>query len=151
MSLRNLKHMPHVMAVMTPFPYSIDIDEGLIRATEMMELHNIRHLPVMQHGELVSVISDRDIKMALDPRAGLPPVGELKVRNACVIDAYIVNTTDPLDGVLLHMADAHIGSALVVKDERLAGILTSTDACRFLGELLRAQFPVHTGGGDDAA
>jgi acetoin utilization protein AcuB len=151
MPLRNLKHMPHVMAVMTPFPYSIDIDESLARATEMMQLHNIRHLPVKQHGELVSVVSDRDIKMTLDPRVGFPPGEELKVRNACVIDAYIVKTTDPLDRVLLHMAEEHIGSALVVKDERLAGILTSTDACRFLGELLRAQFPVYTGGGDDVA
>ena len=34
------------------------------------------------------------------------------------------------DRVLLHMADEHIGCALVVKDGRLAGIFTTTDACR---------------------
>ena len=151
MSLRNLKHMPHIVAVMTPFPYSIDMDASLTQAMDMMREHNIRHLPVMEQGELVSVLTDRDIKMALDPSLGLPPREQLTVRNACVIDAYIVNTTAPLDRVLLEMAERHIGSALVLKDQRLAGIFTTSDACRYLGELLRAQFPVYTGPGDDAA
>ncbi len=151
MSLRNLKHMPHIVAVMTPFPYSIDMDARLTEAMDMMHQHTIRHLPVMERGELVSVLTDRDIKMALDPSVGLPPREQLTVRNACVIDAYIVNTTAPLDRVLLEMAERHIGSALVVKEGRLAGIFTASDACRYLGELLSAQFPVYTGGGDDAA
>ena len=151
MSLRNLKHMPHIVAVMTPFPYSIEMDARLTEAMDMMQQHKIRHLPVMEQGKLVSVLTDRDIKMALDPSIGLPPQDELTVRNACVIDAFIVETTAPLDRVLLEMAERHIGSALVVKEERLAGIFTASDACRFLGDLLSAQFPVYTGGGDDAA
>lgn len=151
MSLRNLKHMPHILAVMTPFPYSIDMDASLTQAMDMMQKHKIRHLPVMEQGSLVSVLTDRDIKMALDPSLGLPPRWDLTVRNACVIDAYIVNTTAPLNRVLLEMAERHIGSALVVKDGRLAGIFTASDACRYLGDLLSAQFPDYTGGGDDAA
>jgi CBS domain-containing protein len=143
--------MPHVVAVMTPFPYSIDIDASLTDAMDMLQEHRIRHLPVMEQGSLVSVLTDRDIKMALDPSVGLPPREQLTVRNACVIDAYIVHTSAPLDQVLMEMAERHIGSALVVKDQRLAGIFTASDACRFLGELLRARFPVYTGGGDDAA
>ena len=151
MSLRNLKHMPQIVAVMTPFPYSIDMDARLTQAMDMMQEHKIRHLPVMEQGNLVSVLTDRDIKMALDPSIGLPPRDQLTVRNACVIDAYIVNTNAPLDRVLLEMAERHIGSALVVKEQKLAGIFTASDACRFLGVLLSAQFPVYTGGGDDAA
>ena len=38
------------------------------------------------------------------------------------------------------MAGRHIGSALVVKGEKLAGIFTMTDACRVLADLLRARF-----------
>ena len=35
----------------------------------------------------------------------------------------------------------HIGSALVVKGGKLAGIFTMTDACRSFGEFLRSIFP----------
>jgi CBS domain-containing protein len=68
------------------------------------------------------------------------------VRDICVRETYIVELAEPLDRVLLHMARHHIGSALVVKDRRLAGIFTITDACRAFGELLRTLFP---SGGDD--
>jgi hypothetical protein len=40
-----------------------------------------------------------------------------------------------------------IGSAIVVRQERLAGILSVTDVCRVLAEILRHRFP----GGHDAA
>jgi len=46
-----------------------------------------------------------------------------------------------LDHVLMEMADRHIGSVLVVREKRLAGIFTVTDACRRFGEFLRATFP----------
>jgi acetoin utilization protein AcuB len=150
MSLRHLKHMPHVVAVMTPFPYSVDIDATLAEADAMMREHRIRHLPVKDQGQLVSVLSERDIKVALEPANGALAASRVTVRHACVIDAYIVPTTAPLDQVLLDMYERHIGSALVVKGGRLAGIFTASDACRYLGELLRAQFPP-PGDGDDAA
>ncbi len=63
--------------------------------------------------------------------------------------AYVVELSEPLDIVVLHMARQRIDSALVVKNERLVGIFTMTDACRFLGGLLRSLFP--RGQGDDAA
>lgn len=43
----------------------------------------------------------------------------------------------PLDEVVLHMADEHIGSVLITENNQLAGIFTATDACRYLGECLR--------------
>ena len=49
----------------------------------------------------------------------------------------------------LQMAKEHIDCAVVVKDERLAGIFTFSDVCRSYGELLREIYP--RGGGDEAA
>ena len=62
--------------------------------------------------------------------------------------AYVVKLSEPLDRVLLHMADQGVDAALVVKDGKLAGIFTVSDACQQFGKLLRTLFP-H--GGDDAA
>lgn len=143
------KKIPAVRSVMTPFPYTIDVDEGIGRAKAMLAEHDIRHLPVTKQGRLVGVITERDIRRALDPVFGLPSEDELTVRHIFIREAYIVKSTEPLDSVLLGMAARRVGSALIVKGEKLAGIFTVTDACRSFGEFLRSQFP--RAGDDEAA
>jgi acetoin utilization protein AcuB len=134
-----MRSIPPIKAVMTPFPYWVETTDTLERAKVLMLEHDIRHLPVMEDGKLVSVLSERDMRSA--PAARL-------VRDACLREVYVVGLTEPLDRVLMHMAERHIGSALVVKEGKLAGIFTTTDACRTFGQLLRSLFPK---GGDDAA
>jgi len=116
-----------------------------------MNEHEIRHLPVARKGQLVGVLTDRDLKRALDPSLGLPPKNELFVEDVMVHGAYVVETTTPLEQVLLEMADRHIGCALVMREDRLAGIFTTTDACRAFGEHLRRERTGHDGGDDDVA
>ncbi len=115
----------------------------------MMAEHGIRHLPVKEGTKLVGVVSDRDIKQTLDPELGLPPKEALCVRDVSVREAYLVDLDERLDNVLMELADRHIDCALVVRDDRLAGIFTTTDACRVFGEYLRSLFSPGTG--DDAA
>lgn len=142
------KPIPLMKSVMTPFPYAVEAERPITDAKALMADHDIRHLPVTEHGKLVGVISERDIRRALDPAFGLPPT-ELQVSNVFVPDAYVVEITEPLDSVLSVMAARHLGSALVVKGEKLAGIFTVTDACRQFSEFLRSQRPTTVG--DDAA
>jgi len=130
-----------VASVMTPFPYWIDVDDSVRRARGLMVEHQIRHLPVMQGRSLVGVLSDRDLKRALDPTLGLPPEDELFVRDVYVSDPYVVDSSTALDVVLEHMAAHHVGSALVTSHGRLAGIFTATDACRLYCDHLRKLFP----------
>lgn len=134
-----------VASAMTPFPYWIDIGDSLRRARGLMVEHHIRHLPVMQGRSLVGVLSDRDLKRALDPTLGLPPEDELFVRDVYISDPYVVDSSTPLDVVLEHMAAHHVGSALVTSHGRLAGIFTATDACRLYCDHLRKLFPARCG------
>jgi len=87
------------------------------------------------------VLTDRDLKRALDPNLGLPPEEELFVRDVFVPDAYVVDITERLDGVLDQLSTRHIGSALVTKNGRLVGIFTLVDAARMYCQHLRALFP----------
>ena len=87
----SMDHIPAVASVMTPFPYSIDVVDSLRRARELMVEHGIRHLPVLHDKTLVGVLSDRDVKRALDPEMGLPPRDELLVRDAYVAEPYTVD------------------------------------------------------------
>ena len=50
---------------------------------------------------------------------------------------------------LLEMAKRHLGSVLVMRRGRLAGIFTATDACHAFGEFIRERYPPPHG--DDAA
>lgn len=129
---------------MTPFPHWVDIGESLARARAMMDRHAIGHLPVTEGGKLVSVITRKE----LERLAAVEGTGELRVGDVCAAGPYVVGLSEPLDRVLLHMAEHRLDSVLVAKDGRLAGIFTVSDACRHFGKLLRSLFPP---GGDDAA
>jgi acetoin utilization protein AcuB len=141
--------VPAIRSVMTPFPYFVEAGDSLLVARTLMVREKVRHLPVKEGDKLVGVLTDRDLKRALDPELGLPPKDELFVRDVFVRDAYTVDTSEPLDRVLEEMVDRHLGSVLVTSHGRLAGIFTATDACRILHEHLRTLAP--TPPGDDAA
>jgi acetoin utilization protein AcuB len=136
-----MDHIPSIRSVMTPFPYFVAAGDSLLAARALMVEHEVRHLPVKEGDRLVGVLTDRDLKRALDPHPGLPPKDERFVRDVSVADAYTVDTSEPLDGVLEEMANRHLGSVLVTSHGRLAGIFTSTDACRVLCDHLRALVP----------
>jgi acetoin utilization protein AcuB len=144
-----MDQIPSMRSVMTPFPHFVDARDSLLVARALMVRHEVRHLPVKEKDRLVGVLTDRDLKRALDPDLGLPPKDELFVRDVFVPDAFTVDTSEPLDRVLEEMADRHMGSVLVTSRGRLAGIFTATDACRLLCRHLRALAPPRPG--DDAA
>lgn len=146
---KKLKSMPSVKAVMTPFPYSIDLEEPLSKAKEMMTAQRIHHLPVMEGGELAGVISYPDVQQLLEQATATRPPADPRVSDAPRHDPYIVDLSEPLDRVVAHMAEHRTGVALVVKDDRLAGIFTVTDACRCFAQSLKEFFPPT--GGDEAA
>ena len=63
----SMKRHPQVIAYMTPFPHSIDVDAPLAEAREMMRRGQFRHLPVTSARNIVGIVTDRDIKLVLGP------------------------------------------------------------------------------------
>lgn len=141
--------VPTLKSVMTPFPYSVASSARIEAAREMMIVHGIRHLPVLDGSELVGIVSDRDIKCAMDPRRGAPTQDRIHVRDIMVKDVYTVDLHTSLEQVLFQLAHRHIGCAVVLNEGQVAGIFTTTDACRSYGELLRRLTPHRPG--DDVA
>jgi CBS domain-containing protein len=143
-----MKRIPTVKTVMTPFPHSVDLRATVDHAREFMREHRIHHLPVTENGQLVGLVSDRDIKLVLGPDFAYPPEKSVTVGDVMVRDAYIVDLNTRLDEVLEHMSGHQLGSALVTREGRLAGVFTTTDACRHFADFLREQF--RRAGGDVA-
>lgn len=136
-----MKNIPPIKSVMTPFPHSIESAEPLERAAEVMAARGIEHLPVVEGDRLIGLLTEREARLALDQAAAGQREAPPLVREACIAETYVVELTEPLDVVLTRMARANVESALVVKEGRLVGIFTRTDACRCFGELLRSLFP----------
>jgi acetoin utilization protein AcuB len=132
---------------MTPFPYSIDVGGTIIEAGKLMQEHGIRHLPVKDGGELVGVVSERDLRVVIATRDDLAANAGITVGTVCRMQPYVVDISEPLALALREMAVRHISSALVVKQGKLVGILTATDACKVLASLLDELAP----SGDDVA
>ena len=102
----------------------------------MMREGNFRHLPVTSGGDSVGMVTDRDIKLLLGPDFGNPDEGDLKVHDAYIDKPCVVPASTPVATVARTMAEHHIGSAIVTKNDKLVGIFTVTDACRALAEVL---------------
>ncbi len=147
--MKQLKKMPLVGAVMTSFPYSVDVAEAIPGIEAMMDEHGIRHLPVQQNGRVVGVVSERDLHHRIGRNAPSDQKARLSARDVMVGDPYLVSFNTPLNEVVAQMALRHIGSAIVLRRGKLAGILSAVDVCRILAEYLTALFP--GAGGDQAA
>lgn len=132
--------IPTVGELMTSAPRTIGADIPISTAKQFMKRDNFRHLPVLQGGRLVGIVSDRDIKVA----ESFPGPGELTVGEVMTPDPYVVSEDEPLDRVLLTMADKKYGCALVHHkgSQVVIGIFTDTDAIRYCRTLLKETFTV---------
>jgi CBS domain-containing protein len=132
-----MKDIPPLESVMTPFVLSVEIDEFVGVAEDMMIDNEVRHLAVTDSGTLVGVVSDRDIAFTSNS-AESDLRDRLRVRDVCSLDIYAIERDEPLDSVLAEMAERHIGSAIVTDGGKIAGVFTATDACRRFAEFLRS-------------
>jgi CBS domain-containing protein len=144
-----MKRIPSIKKVMTPFPLSVDVQASVNDAQAFMNDHHIRHLPVTRNGELVGIVSDHDIRLAIGPDPEAKIADELKVADAMICDVYTVDMSERLDRVLTHMAENHLDAVAVMRKDKLAGVFTMTDACDAFARFLREQ--VRRSGGGQAA
>lgn len=144
LDFHTLRHMPTVRVAMSTFPFSIDVDAPADEAWAKMLENRIRHLPVTEDGKLVGILTERDLRLVLRPGV---KKGETSVRHACTMEVYVVDDDAPLDVVLRELAERQIGSALVERQGKLVGILTTTDVCRLMAELLESRFAAPPRGG----
>lgn len=136
-----ITHPPSLASAMTPFPYAIALDAPLEEAQKLMEEHGIHHLPVTENHDVVGIITQRDIVSALARRKARGRSTKLAVSDIYVPEVYLVDLNEPMRNVLLEMADRHIGSAVVTRHGKLAGVFTTMDVCRCFAEFLDEAFP----------
>src|SRR3712207_6638715 len=115
-------------------------DEALALCREK----RIRHLPVLEEGRLAGIVSDRDLRSAA-PALGDPGRAEalqnLQISDVMTRDVVITHPDDPIEEAANRMREKRIGCLPVMEDERLVGILTSSDVMEALVHLIGAHEP----------
>ena len=127
--------MSTVSEHMSPAPHPVGVEQNLAVAAQFMRKHAVRHLPVLHGGDIVGVLSARDI--VLLEAAEQAPLGDFTVEDAMSGDAYVVTPDTPLHEVLSEMSSRKLGSALVAEGRNLRGIFTATDAVTLLAEHMK--------------
>lgn len=121
---------------MTQQPWTIRRDAKMTQAHQIMREHRVRHLPVLEAGKLVGIVSERDLHL-IETLPDSDP-DEVTVEEAMSQDVYVVDPDDPVEAVVEQMASRKYGSAIVM-DPRggVAGIFTTIDALQVLADVLR--------------
>jgi len=132
-----MKSTPVIEKFMTTVPHTIGADISISKAEKMMAEFRVRHLPVLDGGELVGIVSDRDIKMVMGFKDVDPDV--VTVSEACSEEPYKVSPKAPLTEVCNEMAAHKYGSVLVVDNKKLVGIFTWVDALNAFAELMETR------------
>ena len=122
---------------MTKSPHTIAQHATLEAAHDLMQKLNVRHLPVLEAGKLVGIVTDRDLSFV----EGLNGVkaSDVKVSDAMSADIFTVERRAPLAEVAAEMADRKYGSAIVLETGKVVGVFTTVDGMRALAELLKAR------------
>ena len=128
---------------MTPDPQTLSIEHSLLDAVLMLRRSNLRHIPILEDGQLVGLLSDRDISR-LAPSLLVPlsaedynrvfedtRVGKIMTRSPLCIapDALLSEAVETLDS-------NRLGCLPVLDEGRLVGIITVSDMLRALRDLI---------------
>jgi acetoin utilization protein AcuB len=122
---------------MTPGPHSIGRDQPLSVAQDRMRILGVRHLPVLEGGKLVGILSQRDVLFVETLRDVEP--SQVTVEDAMTSDVYVIEPNTALVEVAEAMAEHKYGCAVVMDEGHLAGIFTTVDALRVLIDAARGE------------
>lgn len=119
---------------------TIEADYSMQEAISLLKEHRIKILPVMENGELVGVISDRDLKRAsasdattLDVHELLYLVSQIRVKKIMTKDPITVSPDLTVEETAeLLLANKISGAPVVNGDGKVVGVITQSDLFRVL-------------------
>ena len=131
--------------LMTPNPVTVDPKASVADAWDIMRDQDIRHVPVVERGVLVGILSDRDLGhvnidrvLALEGAAAAQAELARPVIDSMSVDVIFVHPETDVADVIGLLLEAKIGAVPVVRPEtrELVGIISYVDILRALRDTL---------------
>jgi acetoin utilization protein AcuB len=125
---------------MNPKVITVDVEDSMLDATRILKEHNIRHLPVLERGKLVGIVTDRDLKRAspsdatsLESHELLYLIANIKVREIMTKNPITVPYNFTIEEAAQILLQAKIsGMPVVDKKGDVIGTITQTDLFKVL-------------------
>ena len=92
-------------------------------AAELMKEHSIRHLPVVDDGQLVGFITQTDLRQYFFPSM----VEDILVHDVMVVNPITIDVSSSIDQAARLIHDYKIGGLPVMDKKKLVGVITSSD------------------------
>jgi CBS domain-containing membrane protein len=124
-----------VSQVMTRDVTTLELNDKLVIADDVMRLGRIRHLPVVDSdGALAGIVSQRDLfhsgllrALGYGSHAQRQALDMVVVKEAMKSEVLTIAPDAPLSAAAAIMLKHKIGCLVVVENRKIAGILTESD------------------------
>jgi len=139
-----------VAELMTSKVFTVEPHDLIDRVFFLIHYEKIRHIPVVEKGKLVGIVSDRDLYKALGPKSNSNAleankdqtqlhVVSQKVAHIMHRGVYTVTPETMASEAAAMMVEHRIGALPVIENNKLVGILSATDILRVFSKLERAR------------
>lgn len=119
-----------VLERMTPNPTVIQCDNSLTAAKALMEAESIRHVPVIEDGKLVGILSGRDVHRYWNC------LDSTRVSAAMTPAPVTIGPEAAIETAATLLIRHRVRALPVMADERLVGIITTTDLLKALLDII---------------
>ena len=135
-----------VEQVMTRAPATVSPGDPIRAAIDRMRERKCRRLPVVENGEVVGIVTDRDLRRATNSPLVLRErwydefmLDHVQVRGCMTQSPVTVSPQTTVVEAAKIMRDRKFGGLPVVRGRELVGIVTETDLLNYLIRLLEGQ------------
>jgi CBS-domain-containing membrane protein len=131
-----------VTQIMMGSPVTLKPEDTLDLANDVISLGRIRHIPVVDAGRLVGLLSERDLMGAaashvfrLKQKSKSALLKSVLIRDVMKKRVVTVTPETSIKDAAHLMADKKIGCVPVVTDGAIVGLVTTTDILRYVERL----------------
>ena len=131
---------------MTRNPITCSPDINIYKALDVMDKEGVHRLPVIENGELVGIISEKDIMKASPSGSENASIhkmayllSKLVVRDVISTELMTVGPSATVEEATRIMVDNEVSCLPIVQDNHLLGIITKTDMYRLLLDVFGAR------------
>jgi acetoin utilization protein AcuB len=122
---------------------SLSPDLPIAEAMSLMKREHIRRAPVVKDGQMIGLVSEKDLANAAPSSATSLSVWELNyllskvtIKDVMTKNVITVSEDTPIEEAARLMADNKIGGLPVCRDGAVVGIITETDLFKIFLELM---------------
>jgi CBS domain-containing protein len=131
-----------VREIMAQDPVTLEHDDILDLASDIMNLGRIRHLPILNKGKVVGVLSQRNLfhsavvaALGLDVKESRDLLKTIRVREVMSAPVITVSPDTGVKEAARIMVEKKIGCLPVMENESLVGLVTESDILRYFANL----------------